>query len=132
MKGLLLLVFNCLLALMNAQHTQQYKCYHIQECMWNPKTQKHDLFVESSDKSMFVVNSENKTIVQFNRDGNSTITAIESVSHDDENGVSSIITTSPSNGYKLIYNVNSDFRFIEVYAVRMGSKLLVKKYRIIS
>lgn len=127
MKKIYALFFACMLTVGALYAQKQYDCYHIQEFMYNSKTQAYDLPVERSDFSKFTINEQSKSLTQHYEDGTSNVLPIRAISTDDKQSTSYQVI-SPANGYTYVYRVVSASAVIEVRLVQNGKETLLKKY----
>ncbi len=126
MKSLLLLVFTFTIVNLHAQ--TNYNCYHLQEFLWNPKTQAYDIPVEKNDNSVFHFNEEKKTIQQVYDDGTTNTLVFKSVINDDLNKKTTYHVKSPVNGYNYLYKINFKSSLIEIYLNENNQQTILKKY----
>jgi len=125
MKKLFSTIFICTAISLSAQ--KQYRCYHVQEFMWNPKTGINDLPVERGEISVFKIDDAKKMLVQTFEDGNSLLSPIKTeTTNASKNAIYTVI--SPSNGYTYNYQVNTASHVIEVVLENGDKKTLLKKY----
>lgn len=126
MKNLLLLVFTFTITTLDAQ--TNYNCYHLQEFLWNSKTQTYDIPVEKNDNSVFYFNNEKKTIQQVYDDGTSNTLVFKSVINDNLNKTITYHVKSPVNGYNYLYKINLKSLLIEIYLNENNQQTILKKY----
>lgn len=126
MKNLLLLVFTFIIVNLDAQ--TNYNCYHLQEFLWNSKTQTYDVSVEKNDNSVFYFNNEKKTIQQVYDDGTTNTLVFKSVINDDLNKTTTYQVKSPVNGYNYLYKINLKSSLIEIYLNENNQQTILKKY----
>lgn len=126
MKNLLLLVFTFTIITLDAQ--TNYNCYHLQEFLWNSKTQTYDIPVEKNDNSVFYFNNEKKTIQQVYDDGTSNTLVFKSVINDNLNKTITYHVKSPVNGYNYLYKINLKSLLIEIYLNENNQQTILKKY----
>ncbi len=126
MKNLLLLVFTFIIVNLDAQ--TNYNCYHLQEFLWNSKTQAYDVSVEKNDNSVFYFNNEKKTIQQVYDDGTTNTLVFKSAINDDLNKTTTYQVKSPVNGYNYLYKINLKSSLIEIYLNENNQQTILKKY----
>lgn len=126
MKNLLLLVFTFIIVNLDAQ--TNYNCYHLQEFLWNSKTQAYDVSVEKNDNSVFYFNNEKKTIQQVYDDGTTNTLVFKSFINDDLNKTTTYQVKSPVNGYNYLYKINLKSSLIEIYLNENNQQTILKKY----
>lgn len=126
MKNLLLLVFTFIIVNLEAQ--TNYNCYHLQEFLWNSKTQAYDTPIENNNNSVFYFNNEKKTIQEVYEDGTSKTLVFKSVMNDDLNKTTTYHVKSPVNGYNYLYKINLKSSLIEIYLNENNQQTILKKY----
>ncbi len=114
--------------MINLHAQKQYKCYHLQEFIWNSQTEKYDKSVEKNDQSIFNIDAVSKTLVQVFEDGSSITYNTVNDSFDKEKSIYTYKIISPSNGYRYTYNIISKSNIIEVLINQKGEDTLLKRY----
>ena len=125
-KKILFLVFICSLSLAKAQ--QQFNCYHVQEFLWNSKTEAYDTPVEKSENTTFKIDVQKTQLVQVFHDETSSSLAIKSEYFDKDKNIQVYKVISPANGYTYLYRVNFNANVIEYLFQKDNTEILLKKY----
>lgn len=125
-KKILFLVFICTLTLAKAQ--QQFNCYHVQEFLWNSKTEAYDTPVEKSENTTFKIDVQKTQLVQVFQDETTSTFTIKSQAFDQSKNIQSYSVISPTNGLIYLYKIDFNAYIIEVRVQSNNQDILLKKY----